>query len=324
MRAARRKVLLVGAQLVAAALLLYFVGRHFADQWADFKAQPLDANLDAAGLFVSTAIVLGTYAMLIQVWRVLIPDAPIPFWRAVRVWSLSGLWRYVPGKVWSIGALSLLAQRENVPAVAAAGASVLSTVLNIATGIAIALLLAWRWIGQWSPDAQPVAIALLVLAILGLLALPYLLPRLGALAARLSGRDIQLRAPHGSALVIALAGNMLSWATYGLAFMWFVRGVLGHSPGAAWQYIAVFTTSYVVGYLFLMVPGGIGPREAVMFSLMTSLNLATAKDAALVTVASRVWLTILEMVPGLLFLAHEGARRRPSTQFPTDAPPPRE
>jgi hypothetical protein len=316
----QRKALLIVAQLIAAALLVYYVGQTLTAQWVAFRTQPLHTDLDAASLLLSVVIVLATYGMLIHVWRILIPDARIPFWRAVRVWSLAGLWRYVPGKVWSIGALSVLAQRENVSPVSAASASILNTLLNIATGVAIALVLAWRWIGQRGSGAQAVAIGLVVLAVAGLMALPYVLPRLGALAARVSGRDFQLEAPSRKTVAIAVAGNVLSWITYGLAFMWFVRGVLGQAPGPPSQYIAVFATSYVIGYLFLIAPGGIGPREAVMFSLLTSLNLATAKDAALVTVASRVWLTLLEMLPGLLFLAHDGVRRRPSTQLPTDAP----
>ena len=98
--------------------------------------------------------------------------------------------------------------------------------------------------------------------------------------------------------------------SYGLAFMWFVLGVIGAAPGATWQYIAVYTASYVVGYLFLFLPGGIGPREGVMVVLLTGLQLNTPKQALLIAVASRVWLTVLEIVPGLLFLAHDFARRR--------------
>jgi glycosyltransferase 2 family protein len=320
LRADRRKALLLVAQLLAAALLVYYVGRTIAEQWVALRTQPLHTDVEAGSLLLAVATVLATYAMLIHVWRILMPDARMPFWRAARVWSVAGLWRYVPGKVWSIGALSVLAQRENVPAASAASASVLNTLLNIATGVAVALVLAWRWLGERGSGAQAVAVAVVVLAVAGLVALPYVLPRLGAMAARLSGRDIQLRAPSRKAIAIATAANLLSWISYGLAFMWLVRGMLGQATGAPWQYIAVFATSYVIGYLFLIAPGGIGPREGVMFSLMTSLGLATAKDAALVTVASRVWLTLLEMVPGLLFLAHDGVRRRPSTQLPTDAP----
>jgi uncharacterized membrane protein YbhN (UPF0104 family) len=315
-----RRRLYVVAQLVAAALLLYFVGRTLAEQWDVLTAQRLDADLDVSSIALSGALTFGAYALLIQVWRMLITSAggSLSFWKAARIWSISGLWRYVPGKVWSIGAMSALAHRENVPAVAAAGTAVLNTVLSIACGIAISMLLAWRWLSALNPGAQPAAILLLVLAVVGLFALPAMVPRLAALAARLAGRDVQLRAPPPWALGLAVAGNVLAWALYGLAFMWLVDGVLGDTVGAPWQYVAVFTASYVVGYLFLLVPGGIGPREAMMIGLMTSLKLATAKEAALVAVVSRVWLTFLEVVPGLVLLALQGASRPPSTEPPPD------
>jgi uncharacterized membrane protein YbhN (UPF0104 family) len=62
--------------------------------------------------------------------------------------------------------------------------------------------------------------------------------------------------------------------------------------------------------LFLFLPGGIGPREGVMVVLLTGLHLNTPKQALLIAVASRVWLTVLEIVPGLLFLIHDFARKR--------------
>ena len=323
MRALPRRVLIV-AQLAAAGLLFYFVWRTLADQWIDFRSQPLETDLGAGSLVASALLVFVTYGLLVQLWRMLIAGAGagLAFWPALRIWAVSGLWRYVPGKIWSIGAMSTMAHRENVPAVTAAGTAVLNTVLNIACGIAISLLLAWRWLEDVNRGLQPVAILLLVLAMLGLVALPYVVPRLAVLASRLTGREVSLRTPPPWALALAVAGNMLAWAIYGVSFMWLVHGVLGAAPAPTWQYIAVFTASYVVGYLFLLAPGGIGPREAVMFQLMTSLGLSTAKEAALVALASRIWLTILEIVPGLLFLAFARAKPdRPSDTIRTDAPP---
>ncbi|MGH7678154.1 MAG: lysylphosphatidylglycerol synthase domain-containing protein [Gemmatimonadaceae bacterium] len=319
MRALPRKVLIVG-QLAAAALLFYFVWRTLADQWIDFRTQPLETDLGLGKLVASAVLVFATYGLLVQLWRMLIAGAgaSLRFWPALRIWAVSGLWRYVPGKIWSIGAMSTMAHRENVPAVAAAGTAVLNTVLNIACGIAISLLLVWRWLSEVNRGLQPAAVVLLVLATLGLLALPYVAPRLAALAGRISGREITFRSPPAWALALAVAGNMLAWALYGTSFMLLVQGVLGEASAPVWQYIAVFTASYVIGYLFLLAPGGIGPREAVMIQLMTSLGLATAKEAALVAVASRIWLTILEIIPGLLFLAFTRAKHR-APIGPTDA-----
>lgn len=309
----RQRKLFVAAQLTGAALLIWFIGRDLASQWSDVRSQPLETDFSLPALALSAAIVLATYGLLIQVWRILLAGAgaSLPFWSAARIWSISNLWRYVPGKVWQIGAMSALAQREGVSPVAAAGSAILSTVLNIATGLALVLLLAWRLLEGWSAQAKPVAIALLVTATIGLLLLPYVLPRVGVLAGRLLGREVKVTAPPRWAIGLATAGNVLSWLLYGMAFLWLARGLLGDVGGAPWQYIAVFTASYVVGYLFLVLPGGLGPREGVMLWMLGTLSLMADKQAALVTVASRLWLTLLELMPGLLFLAFD--RIRPSS-----------
>lgn len=261
---------------------------------------------------------LGVYGILVQTWRVLLAEAgeSLSFWRAARIWSVSNLWRYVPGKLWQIGAMSEMARREQVSAAAAASSAILSTVLNIATGLAIVVVLGWRWVNLIGPNARAIAIALIVVAVLGLAILPFVLARFGGWVARLSGREIQLGAPPARTVIVATIGNLVAWLLYGIAFMWMVRGVVGDAPGATWQYIAVYTASYVVGYLILIVPGGIGPREGVMVLLLQSLGLATTKQALLIAGASRVWLTVLEIVPGVLFLAQNAARR------PRHPPPP--
>jgi hypothetical protein len=320
----RQRRLFVAAQFVGAALLVWFIGRELASQWNEVRAQPLETDVGPLALVVSAAIVLATYALLIQVWRILLVatgGVALPFWRAARIWSISNLWRYVPGKVWQIGAMSAMAQRERVSAVAAAGSAVLSTVLNIATGIALTLLLGWRVLDDLNPGARPAAIALLVAAVAGLLAMPFVLPRISAVAGSVVGRNLTIGTPPRWAVAIATSGNVLSWLLYGMAFLWLVRGLLGDVGGAAWQYIAVFTASYVVGYLFLAIPGGIGPREGVMLLMLTTLSLTTEKQAALVTVASRLWLTLLELLPGLLFLAADRIRPSPPLDARNDIAP---
>jgi glycosyltransferase 2 family protein len=319
LRAPPRKVL-IAAQLAAAAILLYFIGRELGRRWADFRSTPLETDIAPTTILVSGAIVLGAYALLVQTWRILLAGAgaSLRFWTAARIWSVSNLWRYVPGKVWQIGAMGAMAQRAQISPVAAAGTAIVSTILNIATGIAIVLLLGWRSLAEWNAGAHPVAIGLLVAAVVGLAAMPYALPRLSAMAARMMKREVRITPPPRWAIVIATVGNLLSWILYGVAFQWLARGLLGQAAAPAWQYIAVFAASYVVGYLFLFIPGGIGPREAVMMYMLTSLSMANPKEAALLTAGSRIWLTFLELVPGFVFLAYGRIRRPPQLTPRTD------
>ncbi len=302
-------------------MLIYFIGRELGTRWSEFRSTPLDAQIAPATILVSGAIVLAAYALLVQTWRILLAGsgASLPFWSAASIWSVSNLWRYVPGKVWQIGAMGAMAQRERVSPISAAGTAIISTVLNISTGLALVLLVGWRSLDEWNAGAHPVAIGVLVAAVLGLASLPYVLPRVGAVAARVTGRDVQISAPPRWAIVLATVGNLLSWILYGVAFQWLARGLLGGEVAApAWQYIAVFTASYVVGYLFLIIPGGIGPREAVMMYMLTSLGMANPKEAALLTAGSRIWLTFLELIPGALFLAYGRIRRPPQLTHPSD------
>lgn len=308
-----RRSLFIAAQLIAAALLIWFVGGEFIRQWKAFRAEPLEITPQWVTIVAAGATVLGTYALLIQVWRVLMAGggASLRFWPAARIWTVSNLWRYVPGKLWSIGAMAAMAHRENVPPAAAASASVLGVVLNIGTGLAISMLVAWGWMGEHG--MQAVGVGLLVAAALGVVSLPYTLPRLAALASRIAQRDVRIDTPPTWAIALAVAGNLLSWTLYGLAFSWLARGLGISSGGATWQYIAVFTASYVAGYIILIAPGGLGPRELVMTDLLLRFGLATPKEAVLLTVASRLWLTVLEIVPGLLFLLFGRGSRPLST-----------
>src|SRR5205085_483272 len=146
--------------------------------------------------------------------------------------------------------------------------ALLSTIMNIAAGIAIVLVTGWRWLGEIRPDARAIAVTLLVAAVAALVALPFLLPYLGALAARITGRTFELTAPPRGHVLSAVIGNVVAWVLYGVAFMWQVRGLIGGAPSPLWEYIGVYAASYVVGYLFLFLPGGIGPREAVMIALL--------------------------------------------------------
>lgn len=289
--------------------------------WFAYRAQPLQPHLQWGMIVASGCVFLFTYAALVQTWRVMLMawDARLSFWRAAHIWSVANLYRYVPGKVWQIGAMGMMAQREGVSPIAATGSAMLSTIVNITTGFAVALATGSTALDALHPGYSRVALALTGVALAGLVALPPAMPRVLALLRRVSGRDIPHAVVPPRVIAIAIIGNLVAWALYGFAFYLLVIGILGHAAGAISSYIAVYSASYVLGYIVLFLPAGLGAREGAMATALPVFQLMTGPEGLLVAVASRLWTSILELVPGFLFLAVDAWRRRSSSKGDTHA-----
>ncbi len=303
-RAPRRGTLRPALQLLFVVAVLVFAALLLADQWSGIAA--LRAQLDPSWPRVagSAGIVLVSYAVLIATWR-----ATVAAWgerldprTAARIWFVSNLGRYVPGKVWQIGAMGVMAQEAGVSPVAAVGSALVISLVNVLVGFGVVALTGRELFAGLLPDAGALP-AVLVLLGLAVLALPWILPRLIILIGRVTGRPVT--APHlpPSAIWIAAAGCAVAWTLYGLAFRELAIALLGPSSGEAASYVAVFTLSYLLGFIALFAPGGIGVRDVSMAALLVSAGLTGAPAAAVLVIASRLWLTVLEIVPGLLFLA---------------------
>jgi uncharacterized membrane protein YbhN (UPF0104 family) len=119
-------------------------------------------------------------------------------------------------------------------------------------------------------------------------------------------------------IVIGLAGTGLAWILYGFAFQLMALGVLGAAArGGSADYIAAYTASYLVGYLTLIAPGGLGVREASLVIALGVVGATSEPNGWILALSSRLWLTILEILPGALFLmVGEGPRMRETDASP--------
>ncbi|MDQ3810830.1 MAG: hypothetical protein M3336_11115 [Chloroflexota bacterium] len=287
--------------------VLWFVSAAIARQWREVRAAAAGTELRWEFIAASCAVVFLTYALLIEVWRVVLRgwDARLPFAEAARIWVISNLGRYVPGKVWQLGSMAMMAREQGVPGVAAAGSAIAVTLLHTVAGFIVVAVTGMRVL-----DISRAGVVLLAALSMSIVLLPWLLPPIGTLAGRVTGRSLRIPPLPARLLWFSLAASAVAWVMYGLAFRLFAVGVLGHATGAAPVYIAVFTGSYLLGFLALFAPGGLVVREAVMASALAKAG-TSAGAAIVLVIASRLWLTALEIVPALCFLAHRALRRGP-------------
>ena len=270
-------------------------------------------------MLASGALVIATYLILIEAWRTTLRvwSESLPLADATRIWFVSNLGKYVPGKVWQIAAMGALAQKRGVSATAAIGSSLLVNLVSILAGFAVIAVTAAGRVGAvvgaemtggGERSAQLIVVGVALAGAVALVVAPVTVPRLAALAGRMTGRQLAIPRVPPSAVWVAAVSTVASWLLYGIAFSLFAHGVTPRATGNATSYIAVYTGSYLAGYLALFAPGGVGIREAALVIAMPRFGLASAADAAVIAITSRLWLTILEILPGLLLFRRGSAQ----------------
>ncbi|GLC27216.1 lysylphosphatidylglycerol synthase domain-containing protein [Roseisolibacter agri] len=319
-RASARRTAIWLATLAVVALVLWRAADQLSGQWDEVRMRAGSLRPEWPLVLASAALVLATYALLVHAWRTLVAawGSRLAFWPASRIWAVSNLGRYLPGKVWSIAAMGLLSRQAGVSAGAASGAAVAGTLVNLAAGFAVMLLAGLPVLRSVAPGGAGAAVAIAVAATIGLVLLPVALTPALRLMARLLKREVPVRDAPARVLWLVVLSNVAAWVGYGVAFRLLALSLAPASAGNWLEYVAVFTGSYLAGYLALVIPGGIGVREVAMVSSLTALGLTTPVEAWLLAFVSRLWLTVLEVAPGLLFLARDASLRFPPSR--TDVP----
>lgn len=296
------------AQYALALAFIIFAARSIWRQWRDASAAELNVHLHWDWLALSSLVVLATYALLVEIWRRVLArsGARVSFASTARVWFVSNLGKYVPGKVWQLTSMAAMMRRENVSVGIAGSSAIMVAVCNVVAGFLVVLAFGTQSLHALGESARPALIVATAILLVALVLAPITVRWAARVIARLTKRPISLSVP-AKAVWESTAGYVVTWLLYGIAFELFAVSVVGHAGGSWEAYVATFTLSYLVGYLYLPAPGGLGAREWAMSTVFVALKLGTPAEAAVVTLASRLWLTVLEVVPGLLYIV-----RRPS------------
>jgi len=237
---------------------------------------------------------------------------------AIRLYFVSNLGRYIPGKLWQVAGLAVLAREEGVPARIATAAAIVGQgiALVAATLVGSAALVSDLAI----PRATGVWILAILLALLGTALLPGVLRRLFALWFRLARTEPPADViPTPGFTVRWTALYLANWAVYAAAFWILVRSF--GLPGGVVQVGSAFAAAYVLGYAVLVAPAGIGVRESFLTVLLGPVM--GAPTAATLSVVARLWTTGVEVVPAgglwLRRMARTAAPNPGNARGPTEA-----
>jgi glycosyltransferase 2 family protein len=293
-------------QFAAGAAVVALAVRSIVVNWQSLRAQPIEWRFSSGWIVASVIVVFTAYTVLIEAWRrvVLSMGEKLAFFQAVRIWFLASLGKYVPGKVWAVAGAAILAQRAGVdPSTAVAGALVLQA-LALASGAVAVAFTAREAFQAVGPVVMPLALAVVALSVTGIFVLASQ-PLLDRLSRLLPASLPRLRAIAPGVLVAAFVANVFAWGAYGVALICLAHGLLPDLRLGLAQAIGVFTCSYLVGFIAVFAPGGLGPRESI-FLLMLAGEIGL-KPAAALALASRLLLTGTEVLPAVPLLLRRRA-----------------
>ncbi|CAM3579749.1 lysylphosphatidylglycerol synthase domain-containing protein [Occultella aeris] len=247
-------------------------------------------------LLISVVYVVATMLS----WRAVLTDlgSPVRIRTASSIFFLSQLGKYVPGGVWNIVAAAELGADAEIPRRRSLSVMVVSILVSIVTGLALAvvgIVLSPAEVAQqfwWVALAVPVFLVMLI---------PPVLNRILTFALRMLKRPPLEHPISGGGVVRSSAWALVGWLLAGLQ-VWLIATAVGMTASAQTFALAAggYALAWVVGFLVVFVPAGVGAREVVLGAVLYG-QLAPGGVLATVLV-SRVLLTVVDVLFGVVVL----------------------
>jgi glycosyltransferase 2 family protein len=267
-------------------LVLALIARSIARNWAAFRSVHVTLDVNVGWLAASVAVVFLTYAIQIESWRRMLRGwgQRLRYGEAARAWTIANLGRYIPGKVWSVAGLVVLAERAGVRRSAAAVSAFAMQAVVLGTGVVLVAI-------ATPHAASPILLGgavLAALALIGVLAWRRTAEWLGALA------DSKTPLPPlpASAILFSSGLMLVSWVTFGIAFWMLIRGLISTTSVPIPAAMGMFALGYVLGIVAVFAPGGMVVRDLALVGFLTPF--LGSGGALAVSLASRVQLTLTE------------------------------
>lgn len=295
---------------------LGFLGWAVASRWSEVRAVVGELSVAAIGVATLAAFV-AVWCNFLS-WRALLIDfgSTVPLTGAMRIFFVGQLGKYLPGKLWPILTQARLGRDYQVPARASAAAALLVLLISLGTGLLLTACLL-PVLGGAAFERYWWTLLVLPLAAVGLWP-PVLNWALGR-AMKLARREPMPRPLSLSGIGKSVGWSILSWILFG-GHLWMLLSTLGATGSdLLLRSVAAFAGSWVIGFLLLVAPAGVGPREVALVALLGS---TVSQPVGLVAAAaSRLALTVVDLAWPAIALVLERRRKRRLPDAAAQVPP---
>ena len=271
----------VGVLLAGVAIV--FVGKQLATSWDEVSDSLAGAQISWIAAAVAAAAA-GMTAIAVPWRRALrLLGADLSYPQTLARYYVGELGKYLPGGVWPVVGRGELARRAGVSRVAAYSSVALSLAALYLAAMFLTVVGAPAIVSSDRGDGGGAGKYLWALALLplGLVGLHHaVLERVRRLGEKVLRRSITADVPRWRDSLTLVGCYVPAWLFVGSA-TWAVAQGLGQDVG--WMDVApAAVLSWVIGFVLVPVPGGVGVREAAFVAAAGSMDSGVAAAVAVV------------------------------------------
>jgi len=287
---ATKKIIKRILQVLLILVIFYFLARNLYLNWN--KIVQYDWNINYYFLTYSFVLFVVGSILIALGWNLILRvlGGKLGYKRALKIFFITDLAKYVPGKVWTIVGKVYLCAKEGIPIAKTSASVVIQPLIQVIAGILIFLLSLPFWT-KTSGFMSKLYLFLPLIPIGLILLHPAIMTKpLNFVLTRLKQKPIELNIKYRDILLILLLWCGL-WIITGIASYFLVISIYSFPISQLPVIIGIFS---IAGISQFLTPSGIGVLEGVL-TVLLGLYLPV-HIAIFIALLARVWKTVTELV----------------------------
>ena len=297
--------LLKALKIIFGVLVVVFLAWYFRKNWDEFSEKIMSVNI---GIFIVSMLFYFVYKItLASLWHYItkINGCSIRYEKAVTSYLYSILGKYIPGKVFMLAARLTYYKEEEAPL---SKVTVCFFIENVCTLLGAAMLFIvslfffpnellenYKWL------------TLLLIAAFFVCIHPKIINFVLRLIGKIFKKNLEIPMKYSQMLKVVLLfiGN---WLIVGFGFVILTKSIY---PAVEWSQMlycaGIWGVSAIMGILAIFAPSGLGVREGIIVAGL--MLIMPQSDAMVISVVSRLWQTIPELLLVAMAFVYSRIRR---------------
>ncbi|MBN2541954.1 flippase-like domain-containing protein [bacterium] len=281
-------------------LVFFFLGYALYNNWQDVKIHMENIKFNIGYLVISFIFLFIYFVIASMVWKLVLKElnAELPLKRAIQIQAVTLLGRYVPGKFMVPLGKIYFTKKMGISARKTAISILFYDVYGIFSSLILfsisLLFLSNKELPKW------IYMGLILLPICLIALHPKVHPKIVNFGLKVLKRDpISFSFSYYQSFKIMLL-YAVCWITLGASFFLLIKS---YDPTLAFSIfpsiIGIQSIAFVIGYISIFVPGGIGVREGVLALLLSFYMSLSA--AILAAIIYRIWTILGQVILAAIF-----------------------